>query len=383
MRVVEKTLQKKKKKKSFYFSPCLLAPPSIINMSKRTNNTERKLQIAVEHGQVGVVREILRCHANLKPTEALLHEAWRDKPAAIIEALLKAGAPCDKLLSEAWPILLRNHRASATHPESWRMVALLKHANLNSIQPSLLFSCWKYPDVVKILLDHGADPNASDTLGWTPLMHVLLSRLGHAVQEELVANLLAFGADPSICAKSDPRGKHVAGANSLMMACRNNASERIVSMLLSTKVDINFSTSQYRGYMRSWHETAFSIAMECAPNLLQPLLDAGADPNLGTPTPLVRAITVSGDAMMTQLLLFAGARPSDDFLLQRWIRGGTELGRIHNALAHFMLLKAFGLDVPKAEIEQQCKRENITVDGIDVWLQDKFPMLNCTKVKVL
>jgi len=53
-----------------------------------------------------------------------------------------------------------------------------------------------YRDLVKLLLDHGADPNAVDNFGSTPL-HAALERGRHA-DADIVKLLLERGADPTI-----------------------------------------------------------------------------------------------------------------------------------------------------------------------------------------
>lgn len=60
--------------------------------------------------------------------------------------------------------------------------------------PLMYGSTGPFPEAVKILLDHGADPNAVDSdEHFTPLMHAAAE--GHL---EVVKVLLAHGADPSL-----------------------------------------------------------------------------------------------------------------------------------------------------------------------------------------
>jgi ankyrin repeat protein len=51
----------------------------------------------------------------------------------------------------------------------------------------------KQPALVGLLLEHGADVDAADSLGWTPLNHA-----AHEGVAEIVESLLRHGADPTI-----------------------------------------------------------------------------------------------------------------------------------------------------------------------------------------
>lgn len=54
-------------------------------------------------------------------------------------------------------------------------------------------TCEMYPDIVKLLLEYGADPNARTVDGWIPLMEAALwGRLGN------VKHLLDHGANKSV-----------------------------------------------------------------------------------------------------------------------------------------------------------------------------------------
>lgn len=54
-----------------------------------------------------------------------------------------------------------------------------------------------YKDIVKQLLDWGADINARDTYGWTALMTA-----AHTGHNEIIELLLDYGADIDVCAES-------------------------------------------------------------------------------------------------------------------------------------------------------------------------------------
>lgn len=63
-------------------------------------------------------------------------------------------------------------------------------------------------DIVRVLLAHGADPNAQDVFGNTPLMEAVTSRSGGS---EIVELLLEAGGDPQIENKHGVSPKHYLG----------------------------------------------------------------------------------------------------------------------------------------------------------------------------
>ena len=78
------------------------------------------------------------------------------------------------------------------------------NANCGNKTPLIAASFSGHAEVVKILLDRGADPNIQDTGGETALMQAV-ARVGHG-QEQIVRMLLAAGADINI---RDKRGETV------------------------------------------------------------------------------------------------------------------------------------------------------------------------------
>eukprot|EP00300_Choanocystis_sp_HF-7_P034257 c46895_g1_i1.p1 GENE.c46895_g1_i1~~c46895_g1_i1.p1 ORF type:complete len:214 (+),score=60.18 c46895_g1_i1:36-644(+) len=87
-------------------------------------------------------------------------------------------------------------------------------------------------ETVKVLLQHGADPNAQDDNGWTALHSA--SRRGHSGVAEL---LLASGA---LCNLTDE-----SGWTALMVAVNNNATE-VVKVLLNAGADVTILNEKER-----------------------------------------------------------------------------------------------------------------------------------------
>ena len=146
---------------------------------------------------------------------------------------------------------------------------------------------------VKTLLASGADVNAHDQRGWTPLMHASMSLKANA---EVVRTLIAAGADVN--------AKDRVGRTALVWAAGLASDGRgKVGVLLAAHADPNAKSS--------FGETPLEAAVEvgCIDTAAE-LLAAHADPNaivLEGTTPLSIALR-GGDAKMASLLRQAGAR---------------------------------------------------------------------------
>lgn len=136
-----------------------------------------------------------------------------------------------------------------------------------------------YLNVLRFLLDKGADPNISKSPTWTPLL--IASQSGYAKAVEL---LLLKGATVNC------RTEY--GKTPLMFAaCCGKEAQRMVALLLQHKADINATAQDGR--------TALYEATECTDTgVVKLLLKAGADPNLRTDygrTPLIALLSGSAN----------------------------------------------------------------------------------------
>ncbi len=104
-----------------------------------------------------------------------------------------------------------------------------------------------YLDVVKVLVDGGAELDATDNLGHTALFYAVLNE-----QLEVVRFLLEKGAGV------DVQGRNLNGTP-LLMAAQNGDAE-IVKLLLAYGADPNAETNEVAGGGRSW--TPLTIAEE-------------------------------------------------------------------------------------------------------------------------
>lgn len=155
-------------------------------------------------------------HARTKRGETALHIAARRAELPVIEILLTLGADAD-LGAQSDPGDTPLHAAvEADDPD---VITLLAHWGADvSAQNDLglmpLHTAAKYGPPLKVLtrlIDHGADVNAVDQGGWTPLMHAACCQAWHPEllrtggieaqtgrSVEMIELLLAHGADPSV-----------------------------------------------------------------------------------------------------------------------------------------------------------------------------------------
>lgn len=145
------------------------------------------------------------------------------------------------------------------------------------------------PEVLKVLIKHGADPNNSNNYLWTPL-HEAINQEAF----ETVEFLLQHGADPNF--KNNP------GWTPLMLAARKG-NLRIIKLLLHSGAKINDTNNH--------GDSALSIAVKYGQAYtIKPLLERGADPNLQNcngETALMLAAD-EGDSYIVRLLLANGAK---------------------------------------------------------------------------
>src|SRR5262249_18506242 len=132
------------------------------------------------------------------------------------------------------------------------------HLALGGYVPHLRHADAHVDDLVRHLLDAGADPDAADGMGFTPM---LLGADGPGV----VAPLLAAGADPNLIAlKWSPL---------ISVIQKATGEDRLegIRLLLAAGADVNARTRE---------GTALSVAAGgYSEAVVRLLLDAGADPN--------------------------------------------------------------------------------------------------------
>jgi ankyrin repeat protein len=155
---------------------------------------------------------------------------------------------------------------------------------------ALHYACQQFDvDVVKQLLKAGADPNALDTHGWTPL-----TRAAEGNQLEIAQALLAAGADPLVEDKQ--------GLTPLLVAARQ-ASPALVGAMLDKLGKRAASQSGAALVMAAWYGRLETV---------KSLLDRGVDPNYVNVSGATALIASAQDfsGKVAALLLSRGANPA-------------------------------------------------------------------------
>lgn len=171
------------------------------------NRTKKKFFAAVESGDTDTVKQMLESGAvdvNLpgKRGETALYKAIVKAQEEVVDLLLESGADVNLGNKDgASPLMRAASRNDGPLVE--RLIALGADVNAQDDIGSttlLKVSAMNKPqtEVVRILIEHGADPNIRMNHGWSPLMFAAGN--GH---REIAAMLLAAGADTEIVSEND------------------------------------------------------------------------------------------------------------------------------------------------------------------------------------
>ena len=163
--------------------------------------------------------------------------------------------------------------------------------------PLLLASRYDHAGAARALLEGGADVNARDKRGFTPLMRAVLNG-----SVETVKTVMEF--KPDLNAQTTDPDPNTSGSTALMYAVAKNRKE-VLDMLLDAGADINESDVTV-GSALTW------AAYYDREDLVADLLERGADPNVVNNvggTPLIVAAT-KGSTRIVQMLLDHGADPA-------------------------------------------------------------------------
>lgn len=316
-------------------------------MSKKHEaEAARHFDRALAAGNVGAVRQLLRSR-QVHPTADLLRAVYDKAPLGIVAAILDAGVPPEPLLDEKFDDLI----AGCDLPQMpGKLELLLSRSDLSKLQPPPVVQARQHPKALAVLLARGADPNARDLDGGQTALQLLVS--AGEKNAAAIDVLLAAGADPRICRPAQlDYGGPVLPITLLHLACAGRRRRSLVPRLLATGLlDVNALVAG---------QSALSCAIAGVYDLdiISLLLEAGADPNLGTPSAISTAVErCLPDVAL--ILCLHGARPPKPSFNGLW-RSAASVFRL------LAICRLFGGEVTMAEFERAAAR-----DLQDQWRRD-------------
>lgn len=163
-----------------------------VDPDERDDFGQTALMVAAEHGAADCVGALLAAGADWRAETRTKDSAITSAATVdVVRRLLAAGADINTISGSGYPLL----KSAAEAGDVEFVKALLElgaDPDVTSTGDTPVHSAvmWDHLDIVEILLDAGANPNAQDVDGWTPLMYAR-SFAG-------VELLLGAGADPCI-----------------------------------------------------------------------------------------------------------------------------------------------------------------------------------------
>ena len=177
------------------------------NVNAQNTAGKTALMVACERGKIDLAKQLLEHKADPNVAgpdgvTALILAAQSDQPE-IVKTLLQNRAEPDTEDHNGWTAL-----STAAYHGSAKCVQILADRSKTDLSRGLLFAALaEHKDVVKILLDYGAEVDSRSSDGRTPLM--LAASKGN---KEIVNMLLQAGADPTLTDKSGATAESIAVA---------------------------------------------------------------------------------------------------------------------------------------------------------------------------
>ncbi|KAG9344861.1 hypothetical protein JZ751_010550, partial [Albula glossodonta] len=301
-------------------------------IDSRTRKQQTPLLLAAAAERTGCIQHLLEMGADPnipnKDGETPLYKACEKENPENVAILLNRGALVNKPCLQGWTAL--HEAVCRDNVEICEMLvragARLGATNMYGITPLFIAAQSGRDKALLFLIKKGADINTQVNDGATALYEA--SKNGH---EEIVKLLLSQNADPNIATKAGFLPLHIAaqrgndgivsmlipvtskarvrrsGISPLHLAAERNKDE-VLETLIEAGYDVNATLSHDRSTM---YEDRRSTALYFAvvnnnTDATEMLLDAGADPNLDTFSPLLVALR-QGSFQTVTLLVEHGA----------------------------------------------------------------------------
>ena len=232
---------------------------------------------------------------NKKNVTALMIACKKGNKEAI-NALLNAGA--DPNITDDMGATCIHHAVAEGCSKDVLETIVDHGANVNARNKkkvtALMLACKKRnKDVVKVLLDAGADPNIADGMGATCIHHAV----AESCTKDVLETIVNHGADVNATCKEK--------VTALMLACEKESKDAI-NVLLDARADPNMADHTGATCI---HRAVFK---GCSKDVLETIVDHGADVN-ATNKKKVTALMIAcekGNNDAINVLLNAGADPN-------------------------------------------------------------------------
>ena len=211
------------------------------------------IESAARYGHIDVVKCLFEYGTDTSALNRALYNAVFDNHVDVAAFLFENGADFfatfTKHVWSPWAIVCRNDSSAMTR-------LLIEHGGnpnaLDSKGESPLKAALEHPEILKVLLEYGANPDGPCVNGNTAL--VFLSRYKHDLYMQSITVLLEHGADPNIAHATK-------GATALMFAA-TALEVNLVKILLEYGADVTQVNSEGRSVLDMLGDEKYSEVRE-------------------------------------------------------------------------------------------------------------------------